>query len=154
MRMAGLAAMGIAASLLLLNGWDVSAADGGPAHVMVAQAPDAAPAASAVSPVVLTPAEEALLSEVASTWQDFLDKAANNDPAALDHLAPHLKSAYADPEAFAALAKIKSMQKDFDVLEVHEAYARLATVLTHEGPDTLHYVMFEKWRGRWFITGL
>ncbi len=115
----------------------------------------ATPAAAHGSPhKAVTRSEEALLAEVESTWVGFLDKAANNDRAALDYLAPQLRSEYGAPSAFAALSKVKSMQKDFDVLEVDATRAQLATVLARNGQDSLHYVRLERSRGRWWIAGL
>jgi hypothetical protein len=91
---------------------------------------------------------------VESTWNDFVEKAARKDMRALDYLVPELRVDYSNPAAFSNLAKIKSLQKDFDIIDISKTSAQLASVLTNNGVDSLHFVMLEKRGGRWYITGL
>lgn len=116
-----------------------------------AQPGNAAPPAAAKK---LTASEEELLVVVVSTWNDFVEKAASKDMRALDYLVPELRMDYSKPAAFSSLANIKSLQKDFDIIDISKTSARLATVLTNNGADSLHYVMLEKRGARWYITGL
>lgn len=87
-------------------------------------------------------------------WADFVEKTASNRAQALKYLTPELETEYLTPTAFATLASIKSLQKDFGVVEVAAASAKIATILTREGRDYLHYVTLEKRAGTWRITGL
>ena len=94
------------------------------------------------------------LLTIASIWTDFIEKAASNNTQALKYLVPELESEYTPADAFAALGRIKALQKDFDILEAEENFARLAVVITDFGTDYLYYIHMEKRAGSWYIVSL
>ncbi len=91
------------------------------------------------------------LLTVVAVWTDFIDKAAKKDPAALKYLIPSLGEYFSEPNRINVLANLKSIQKDFDVLEFYGNTALLATVLAKGGEDYLHYVTLERFSEGWRI---